>query len=387
MSETSLLKTDSPSDDESEPTRRQRVRGWVSRNRWYLAGALIVLMLARAEAKRAETPRMQSNRQAIEQMSRVQRDRLRHNQQQFQKLSKGDRQRIHTIHAAVQTDPQLDETVSQFHAWLATLPLQAREKLLQTPSAEDRLLMMQRLMTSHQSPKRDHEFNPASDLAARSPFSALRVSPSDYERMMRAAAEWAELPTSPDTDSPIGRLEYHVIVVSRIMDRVLPAWRTAAIRSGNRPRPVFPDELRYVLLQQLSDSNRKRSILSRPASQQNMMAMTLLARGLFDESRRVIKSLAPTDAELDSVYGNLPEPRRKQLDSMPREFADRQLQQMWIVRRLSPTAGEGLSRLWGLFERLMSRPPSGQKNGSILNRQKRDGNDVPSFNTKSGRDR
>ena len=130
MSETSLLKTDSPSDDESVPSRPQRVREWISRNRWYLAGALIVLMLARAEAKRAETPRMQSNRQAIEQMSRVQRDRLRHNQQQFQKLSKGDRQRIHTIHAAVQTDPQLDETVSQFHAWLATLPLQAREKLL-----------------------------------------------------------------------------------------------------------------------------------------------------------------------------------------------------------------------------------------------------------------
>lgn len=372
MSETRLLKTDSPSDDESVPSRPQRVREWISRNRWYLAGSFLVLMLARAEAKRAESPQMQRNRQVIEQMSRVERDRLRHNQQQFQKLSQDDRQRLQTIHTAVQNEPQLDETVSQFHAWLATLPLQTREDLLQTSSAEDRLLMMQQVMASHQPPAGDSGFNRSPGFAIRTPFSTLRVSPSDYEHMMRAGAEWAELPTKPESSTPIAVLENHVIVVSEIMDRILPLWRTAASRPSGRPRPDFPDELRTALLKQLNDPNQKRAILSRPASQQNLMAMTLLARGLFDETRRVIKVLAPTDAELDGVYRNLPEIRRKQIDAMSRELADRQLQQQWITRRLSSKAGESLSRLWGLFDRLLNRPSNGQKNGFNPNRQKRD---------------
>jgi hypothetical protein len=387
MSETSLLKTDSPPGDESVPSRPHRIRDWFSRNRWYLAGSFLVLMLARAEAKRAETPQMQANRQAIEQMSRVERDRLRHNQQQFQDLSKDDRQRLQTIHTAVQDEPQLDETMSQFHAWLATLPLQAREKLLQPSSAEDRLQMMQHLMASHQPPTRDDEFNPATDNAARSPFSVLRVSPSDYEDMIRAGAEWAGLPATPDTNSVIGRLEHHVIVVSGIMDRVLPSWRTAVNRSGTRPRPDFPDELRRVLLSHLSDPNQKRAIQSRPASQQNLMAMTLLARGLFDEARRVIKSLGPTDAELDRVLRDIPEARRKFINRMPRELSDRLLQQQWLSRRLSPHAGESLSRLWSLFERLLNRQTTGQQNGTFPNRQRFDGADIPRSNTASKKKR
>ena len=72
MSETKLLKTDSPSQDgEPVPQKTNRMLRWFSDNRWYLAGTVVVLMMARSEAKRAETPTMKRNRQAIEEMSCV----------------------------------------------------------------------------------------------------------------------------------------------------------------------------------------------------------------------------------------------------------------------------------------------------------------------------
>ena len=81
MSETKLLKTDSPSRNGDTVSKQpDRLLSWFSDNRWYLAVAIVVLMIARSEAKRSETPAMQRNRQSIEEMSRVERDRLRHGQ-------------------------------------------------------------------------------------------------------------------------------------------------------------------------------------------------------------------------------------------------------------------------------------------------------------------
>jgi len=374
MSETKLLKTDSPSKDgEPVPKKTNRILAWLSDNRWYLAAALVVLMIARSEAKRAETPAMMSNRQAIEEMSRVERDRLRHNQQLFEKLTRQDVQRVKLIHDAAQDDPQLDETISQFHSWLATLSFAEHEELLATANVEDRLQIIRRLQAKVESPHPGSNLRPTMDIASRNQFSNLRVPLHDYERMMRAAAEWAELPSTPESKTPLGLLEYHASALAEIMDKVLPGWRTASSRTGNRPRPMFPDELRKVLLAQLSDPNMKRAIQAKPPTTQNMMAMILLARGLFDETRRVAVSLKPTDEELDRVFQNLPENRRKAIGGMPKEIGDRYLQQMWVTRRLPPDAGDSLSRLWSMFEKLLNRSPNGQGNGTGPNRQRFEG--------------
>ena len=374
MGETRHLRTDSPSgnDREAVSARPNRVFRWISSNRWYLAGALFVLMMARSEARRAETPAMQRNRQAIEAMSRIERDRLRHNQQQFQKLSSAELERVKAIHDAARSDAQLDKTVSQFHTWLATLSLSQREQLLATSQTEDRLQIVRHLMTTPEPSSRSSEFNSEPDGAARFLSSNLRISPRDYERMMRAGAEWIKLPAPAESATPIELLEYHVSTLAALMDQILPAWRATANRPGNRTRPAFPDELRLVLFEQLSDPNLKKMIQDRPAVQQNMLVMTLLARGLFDESRRVVKSLQPTSSELDRVYRNLPEERRKTLDSLPEEFADRQLQQLWISRRLSSEAGESLARLTMLFDRMLFRPAPGIRNGAGPGRPERE---------------
>ena len=118
---------------------------------------------------------------------------------------------------------------------------------------------------------------------------------------MQAGAEWIKLPAPAESATPIELLEYHVSTLAALMDQILPAWRATANRPGNRTRPAFPDELRLVLFEQLSDPNLKQMLQDRPAVQQNMLVMTLLARGLFDESRRVVKSLQPTGSELDRV--------------------------------------------------------------------------------------
>ncbi len=374
MSETKLLKTDSPSTNGETGSRKQnRILAWFSDNRWYLAAAIVVLMMARSEAKRAETPTMKRNRRAIEEMSRVERDRLRHNQQQFQMLERSDVQRMKAIHEAVQDDPQLDKTMSQFHSWLATLPLPEREKLLATSNPQDRLQIIRRLQAKVQQPPAGSDSRPTQDIASRTQFANLRVPLRDYERMMKAAAEWAEVPSTPKTKTPLGLLEYHAMALAGTMDSVVPGWKFAVNRTGNRPRPVFPDELREVLLAQLSDANMKRAIQAKPSTTQNMMTMMLLARGLFDETRRVAASLEPTDEELDRVFQNLPENRRKAIGGMPKELGDRYLQQMWVTRRLPADAGENLSRLWSMFEKVLNRSPNGQGNGSGSNRQRFDG--------------
>lgn len=307
---------------------------------------------------------MQHNRRAIEAMSRIERDRLRHNHQQFQKLTASDLKRVKAIHHAVNSEPPLAETVSQFHTWLATLSLSDREELLALSDPEDRLQMIRRLKAEAESVRFAGQVAPSSEMGMRLQYSNLRVSPQDYAGMMRAAAEWVELGAEPDAKSPVERLAYHTSVLAEIMDRIVPQWRFPGGRTGNRPRPSFPDDLRQAVLTQLTDPVMKRMIQSRPSAQQNMLAMMLLARGLFEESRSVIRSLRPTDAELDRVYENLPEPRRRMLDSMSKEAADRQLQQQWLSRRLPAVAGENLSRLAAMFEKLLTRSPSGSRNSS-----------------------
>ncbi len=373
MSETKLLKTDSPSRNGDTVSKQpNRLLSWFSDNRWYLAGAIVVLMIARSEAKRSETPAMQQNRQSIEEMSRVERDRLRHNHEQFQKLSRQQVERVRTIHAAAQKDSQLDRTISEFHSWLATLPLTEREELLATSNVEDRLQTIRRLKAEAETPSASQEFKPSLDNATRNQLTNLRVPPRDYERMMRAAAKWAELEDFPTAKTQLGLLEHHSTVLAAIMDKVLPGWRLAASRSANRPRPIFPDELRLVLLEQLTDSNMKRVIQGRPPTTQNMMAMMLLARGLFDETNRVAQSLNPDDDDLERVFQNLPEARRKFIGDLPDEIRDRFLQQIWVTRKLSPDAADSLSKLGTIFERLLNRPPIGQGNGIAPNRQRFD---------------
>ena len=373
MSETKLLETDSSSiDDQSVLAKPNRILRWFSDNRWYLAATLVVLILARSEAKRAETPAMQQNRRAIEEMSRVERDRLRHNQQQFEKLSSQQVERIRAIHVAAQDEPKLDETISQFHSWLATLSLPDREQLLAATNVEDRLQIIRRLNAQNErSPSQD--FNPALDMTGRSQLTSLRVPLHDYERMMQAGAEWVSLPSKSADRTSLGQLEHHVSVLAALMNKILPDWRTVVSRTGNRQRPVFPDELRKLLLEQLSDPGMKRAILGRPSTTQNMMVVTLLARGLFDETRRVAVSLKPTDEELDRVLRDLPESRWKAIANNSKELGDRYLQQMWVTKRLPPDGGQSLSKLWSFFEKLQNRPTGGQSNSAGANRQRLNG--------------
>lgn len=388
MSETKLLKTDAPTaNGEPVTAKSNRAFNWISRHRWYLIGSLFVLLIARSEAKRAETATMQANRQAVESMSRVERNRLRHNQEQFQKLASSDIARIRAVHNAVQKDDRLDEAVSQFHSWLATLPLPQREKLLATSDTYDRLQMMRQIISASESTRSGNENTFPTEPVGRMPISNMRVPPADYERMMIAAARWGELPDSPESDSSIGRLEFHTSVMAGVMDRIAPAWRVPFSRPGNRVRPVFPDGLRSALLDELNNPAMKRMIESRPSTQQNMMAVTILARGLFDESRRTVQALKPSKAELDRLYQSLPEVRRNSLDSMPDEFSNRHLQQLWLSRRLSPEAGENLSRLWSLFDKLFNRQPNGQRGSQGTKRADRYGTDNRSSGDKNRKDR
>ena len=196
-----------------------------------------------------------------------------------------------------------------------------------------------------------------------------------------------EVPSTPKTKTPLGLLEFHVLALAGTMDRVVPEWKVSVNRTGNRPRPMFPDELRKVLLAQLSDANMKRAIQAKPATTQNMMTMMLLARGLFDETRQVAASLKPTGEELDRVFQNLPENRRNAISGMPKDQGDRYLQQMWVARRLPADAGEKLSRLWSMFDKILNRAPNGQGNGSNANRQRFDGGGFRPGGRPVGKDR
>jgi len=368
MGVTKLLKTDSPSKD-GEPVSEKwnRILSWLSDNCWYLAGMLVVLMIACSEAKRAEPPSMRQNRQAIEEMSRVERNRLRHNQEQFGKLSRKGVQRVKLIHNAVQNNQRLNKTIVEFHSWLATLSLSEREELLATVNVEDRMQIIRRLKMKAESLPSKQESKSASDRDTRIQFADFRVSSHDYEQMMMAGAKWIKFAAEPGNRTALGQLEYHSSVLAAILDKILPSWRTANSRTGDRPRPMFPVELRKVLLSKLSDSKVMRTVTGRTANTQNMVVMTSLVRGLFDETHRVAVLLKPTDEELDRVFSDLPDNRRKGIAGMRKELGDLYLRQVWVTRRLSPKAGESLSRLLSTYDKLINRPRNGQGPRQWLN--------------------
>lgn len=367
MSLPSPDRTESVSEPEQQPGRSNRILNWISERRWLLASALVVLMMVRSEAQRAESFAMRQNRQVIEGMSRVERERLRHNFDKFQGLSSKEVEQVRSIHAVISKEPALERTLSQFHSWLASLTFEQRERIRRQPDPARRLEMIRSFIPGHPMPD-IFESTPS-----RTQFSNLRLDGEEFERMMRAAASWVGMPTKPATPTPRGVLEYHTRVLSAVMDRILPGWQKQLERPGNRPRPVFPDSLRIAVLESLTDPDLKRMAGERPELQQNIMAMMLLARGLLDETRRLAKTLKPTEDELLEVYLTLPEVRRKALDEMPQDFYDRILTQMWVTRQIEPDAGKNLSKLASLFERLMNRSPNGgfRKNDTV-NRIKRE---------------
>ena len=92
---------------------------------------------------------------------------------------------------------------------------------------------------------------------------------------------------------------------------------------------------------------------------QNIMLLSFFARGLFEETRRVVGSEPLSEDYRLAIYLRLPPNTQQELDRLPREAFNFRIQ--WIAMRqsLGPDIGGRLERLTRLFERLNNRRPGG----------------------------
>lgn len=347
---------------------------WLSDYAWLLAGCLFVLVAVRSSAEQAEDASMREHRQRIEEMPSTDRERLRHNQSEFESLSTPEERRCRELHEAVSQNQKLDQTLTAWHNWLATLSIDQREKILQTTDPSERIKMIRSYREQERS-RRDWSGRRTFESQwGRGPGGPVRFSPQDYLAMLQVTARWCEIPIEAPGSDAKSVLADHVLIITEMLDRVFPGWDrlgTGDGPRGSRSRPEFPPELRQGLVSVISDPALQRMLKERPdfgqggagrgaGTSQNLMLMSFFIRGLFDEARRLVVHDQLSDDERLAVYLGLPEHKRAELDRLPREMFKFRIQWISMLKTLEPEAAGRFERLSRMFERIYRKPGSGQ---------------------------
>lgn len=363
----------SNANNNSETGGARRVLAWLSDYAWLLAGCLFVLIAVKSNADRAEDPDMVANRKRIEAMARTERERLRHNETEFLQLDAQDERRVRDLHEAVCENEKLEKTLDRWHNWLATLPLDQREKVLGAKTPQERMEIVRRLRQEHgrRGGWQGGHMPEAPWSRSRQP---TRFRPEDFKAMLRIAAKWCELSAEPEQSDPRSVLAHHILIVTTLLDETFPNWDEPPQPNGprfGRGRPEIPEELRRRLISSISDDNIRRMFTERveggrpgqtQGTVQSIVLFSYFARGLFEETRRIVDSEPLSEDDRLAIYLKLPEQVQKELDRLPRDAFNFRIQWIAMRKSLGPDIGGRLERLTQLFDRLNNRRPGGGQN-------------------------
>lgn len=347
----------SPAVTESVKQRLLRLAGEYA---WLAAGSLLALLIVTLTASTDESAERQRNRARIEQMSRSERDRLKVNQQHFDHLTPEQLQQVRTIHHAVSHDPALDQTLVAWHAWLGSLPLEARDKLLQIKDPQERMEEIRRLRKPRfESPSR-HPY----EVIRRMREFSVALPREDFVRVMRSAAAYFKMPDEPPEQKLAVQLDYYL----RIVDEIFRKGReTGSANGDNRFRPRFqlPEDLRTALLSPIESSKAKADFERVP----NRPITPSLIVGIVDESLRLAAQQGPAKEDLADFVKGLDEAARRELNDFPKDQKDAAIRYVWLRQTYRPQA-EKLDQAilalfpffnWGREESSSSRSDGGRR--------------------------
>ncbi|HEX5106376.1 MAG TPA: hypothetical protein VFV87_21300, partial [Pirellulaceae bacterium] len=240
-----------------------------------LCAVPVIALAEETEAERAER---------LKNMTLEQKDAVLNKQDRFEKLSAEEQERLRALHVSIESAPngtELRQTLSRYHAWLATLTSIQRSELLTLP-ADERIVRIKELLKQQES-QRFQAFVgnlPPEDHTAI--FNWLGEFVAEHEAEILAQLDFSErgrVRNAPDREAK---------------NRLLALYMAAKRQNPKMPMPSVDDLNR--LMERVS-TEATRQIEQAPADQQPERIREMVRAAIF--SRR----LPPVnDEELQKFY-------------------------------------------------------------------------------------
>ena len=355
--------TQTATDEAVLETRRRFA--WVFEHGWLIAGSLLVLAIVPAEVDKAESATMRANRERISAMSRSERQRVEFNFEEYRKLTPQQRRDVQSLHGDVEKDPELAATLTAWHQWLAGLPFEDRENILQATDPEARLALVRQVInastiedTPGEPPVRSGEPFPNRNFR-------LPTAAAEFSALMTVIARHLDMPDLPEDTTLQGRLKHHASVLAELLLRVRRSNNPDNVpaRPFERGRGMFQTALREKLIEALPERDRREEIENQEEIEQQRSLSQIVISGFYRELQIVMQQLRPNDDMLLALYLDLPEDQRKTLEELPEEQFARRLDELWLDRQF-PELAQDVREIRRMLPTRMNARPGFLQNGN-----------------------
>jgi hypothetical protein len=312
---------------------------WLREHCWLVAGSLLALVLAQFD--KAESATMRANRERIAAMSRSERQRVEFNFGEYRRLTPEQRREIQSLHSDVEQRPELARVLAAWHQWLASLTFEDRENILQTTEPKARLALARQIIGAGAIDELRGEPLARSGLLLPNRNFHLPAVAVEFNALMTVIARHLEMPGLPQDNTLQGRLKHHASVLAELLLRVRRpnALVDAPVRAVERPRGLFPSELRRRLIEAIPDEARRRAIAGLDEAEQQRTLAQIVITGFYRELQIGLQQLRPSGDILLALYFDLPDDQRKQLEELSEDQFTRRLDELWLERQFPELAG------------------------------------------------
>ncbi len=302
-----------------------------------------------------------ANRARIESMTELERRQLEQRLERYRKLSPDERDRLRSMHAKIEAEAELKQTVDAYRRWLETLSPIEREQLRSEPDAQKKLAIVERIRTRQRT---EESKRPFEALAARFGGSRRppRVDPAELEKVYTVLSSRLEPEVRERIEANSNPLVRHLETL-----RAATSQTIRPPRPGERFRPPkFPDDETLSEIRTALDGGPLGRMLASTNSDEVRRARVvgMLTAGVLQELGREWERRKPTDEQLQRHFARLPEEERRRLTSLiSKEEFERELRQSYVASSMKE-----LGDVRRLMQRLTllsrsGRPPFGGGRG------------------------
>lgn len=316
---------------DSAPSFKERAGDFFREHGWLCAGGFLAVVFATAEGRRPEAEELKRYRDEISALTADEQKELQLHAVAFRQLDSEQQALVQQVHGLVQQQPDLGETVAEYHRWLERLPKDRRDKINAESDPQKRLTAIREVRETKGNAAGDIGRNPADrafpgkgagqlgpgfDFMSRMGMNSDR--PMLFEAAMKGLAKELGMPEKPEQSGDLALWDHHI----RVADRAFKELPEDGQRS---PREIIQSAVGDKLLKELKErlpSNRD-------------LAVGLVARGLLFEGVSVIEK---NSSLRETLFKDIPRDARLHFEQMPKLFGDRHLA-MSHIRQLSPDLG------------------------------------------------
>lgn len=314
---------------DSAPSFKERASDFFREHGWLCAGGFLAVVFATAEGRRPEADELKRYRDEISALSADEQKELQLQAVAFRQLDAEQQALVRQVHDLVQQQPELDETLSEYHRWLERLPKDRRDKINAEFDPQRRLTAIREAREAKNGTGGEMGRNPSErpfpgkgpgqfgyDFMSRMGMNIER--PILVEVAIKELAKQLGMPEKPEQSGDFALWEHRI----RITDR---AFRELPEDGERSPREIIQSAVGDKLPKELKDrlsSNRD-------------LAFAFVARGLLFEGVSVIDQ---NNEIRELLLKEAPRDARLHFDQMPKMLRDRHLA-MSHIRKLSPDLG------------------------------------------------